>query len=411
MDVAKLISQFATPTVLGQVAGALGISDSAAGKALAAAVPGVLAALLGVASKPQGAANLAASAKWLDTGAEGMLGRLGQDPGAVSGLGQNLLSSVLGGGTVGTLAEKLQSYAGLPAGTADKLLGLAGAGTLGAIGQEARDRGLDAAGIARMLEEQQPAIAGAVPADFAAALKGTGLAGLIASAARPAAAKPAPAPAPEPKPAAAPPRPAPQPAAAAPRPAPAAPPEPKRSGWTRWILILIALLVLWWLLSRMFGGEPEPVVEAPAPAPEATAPATTAEPAEPAEPEPAATPAPPADTAAAPENPLVVGGVDIGAQVTATLDTLRGTFSGITDAATAQAALPDLTAARDTLSGLETQINALPAEGKSALQSLVASALPAIEASANGLLANSAVAGVVKPVVDDIIARLKAYAA
>ena len=189
MDVAKLISQFATPTVLGQVAGALGISDSAAGKALAAAVPGVLAALLGVASKPQGAANLAASAKWLDTGAEGMLGRLGQDPGAVSGLGQNLLSSVLGGGTVGTLAEKLQSYAGLPAGTADKLLGLAGAGTLGAIGQEARDRGLDAAGIARMLEEQQPAIAGAVPADFAAALKGTGLAGLIASAARPAAAK------------------------------------------------------------------------------------------------------------------------------------------------------------------------------------------------------------------------------
>ena len=329
MDVAKLVSQFATPTVLGQVAGALGISDSAAGKALAAAVPGVLAALLGVASKPQGAANLAASAKWLDTGADGMLGRLGQDPGAVAGLGQNLLSSVLGVGTAGTLAEKLESYAGLPAGAADKLLGLAGAGAVGAIGQEARDRGLDAAGIARMLEEQQPAIAAAVPADFAAALKGTGLAGLIASVARPAAAQPAPAPAP--KPAAAPPRPAP-PAAAAPRPAPAAPPAPKRSGWTRWILILIALLILWWLLSRMFGGEPEPVVEAPAPAPEATAPATTAEPAEPeptptpeatapattaepaepeptptpeatppattaepAEPEPAATPAPPAD--------------------------------------------------------------------------------------------------------------------
>ena len=76
--------------------------------------------------REQGAANLAASAKWLDTGADAMLGRLGQDPGAVSGLGQNLLSSVLGGGTVGTLAEKLQSYAGLPAGTADKLLGLAG---------------------------------------------------------------------------------------------------------------------------------------------------------------------------------------------------------------------------------------------------------------------------------------------
>jgi hypothetical protein len=188
MDVAKLLSQFATPNVSSQIAGALGISDTAAGKALAAAVPGVLAALLGVASRPQGAANLAATAKWLDGGADGIAGRLAQDPGAVAGLGQNLLTSVLGVGTAGALADRLQSYADLPPGAADRLLGVAGAGAIGAIGQEARDRGLDGAGVARMLEEQKAAIGGAVPGDFAAALKDTGLAGLFAGATRPAAA-------------------------------------------------------------------------------------------------------------------------------------------------------------------------------------------------------------------------------
>jgi len=268
MDVGKLVSQFGTPAALGQIAGALGISESTAAKAVGAAMPGVFAGLIGVASKPQGAGNLAAAAKWLDTGPDGVLGRLGQDPGALAGLGQNLLTSVLGVGTTGALADKLQSYAGLPAGTADKLLGLAGAGALGAIGQEARDRGLDAAGIAGMLEEQKEALAGAVPADFTAALKDAGLFAPIADAPRaappaaeaaPAEAAPRPAPAPQPEP-------TPRPAPATPRPAPPPAPEPRRPGWTRWLILAIVLVLLVWLLPRMFGGEPEPAPEA---APEA----------------------------------------------------------------------------------------------------------------------------------------------
>ena len=178
--------------------------------------------------------------------------------------------------------------------------------------------------------------------------------------------------------------------------------------------------LLFWLLSQWLAPEQEPVVETPAPeatAPatvttEPAAPATTVEPAAPATaPEPTAAPAAPAETAAVPDNPLLVGGVDLGAQVSGALDQITGAFAGITDAASAQAALPDLTAARDTLAGLEPQVTALPEAGKSALKSLIATELPAIETSANSLLANTAVAGTVKPVVDDIIARLKAYSA
>ena len=80
-------------------------------------------------------------------------------------------------------------------------------------------------------------------------------------------------------------------------------------------------------------------------------------------------------------------------------------------AASAEAALPGLTEARDTLTGLDATVSALPAEGKTALQALVSAALPALQTSADTLLADSAVAGVVKPVVDEILAKLRAFAA
>ena len=41
----------------------------------------------------------------------------------------------------------------------------------------------------------------------------------------------------------------------------------------------------------------------------------------------------------------------------------------------------------------------------------MAGALPTIQSSADKLLADSAIAGVVKPVVDEILAKLKAFAA
>ncbi len=409
MDIIKTVSQFATPAVLEQVGKALGLSPGVMQKGLGAAIPGVLASLLGASSRPGTADALGAA-----LGQAGGLGDLlGSDPAAAATKGTGFLSSLLGGDGAGKLADALGGYAGLPKAGAGSLLGLAGSMALGALGKQASEKGLDAQGVLGFLSGHKDEIAGALPADFAKALSGTGLiAGLApaAAAVAPAAAAPKPAPA----------------AAKPVRTPPPPPPPARKSGWTKWLLWLIALAVIVWILMRFMGPAEEPVVEAPPPAepaPTAAAPEPAPAPADtaaapeapaPAPAEPAAAPEAPADTAAAPAapaDPLVVGGVDVGAGVSGALDRISSAFSGITDTASAEAALPQLTEARDTLNGLETTVSALPAEGKSALQQMVSAALPTIESSANTLLADSAVAGVVKPVVDDIIAKLKAFSA
>ena len=85
-----------------------------------------------------------------------------------------------------------------------------------------------------------------------------------------------------------------------------------------------------------------------------------------------------------PANPLVVGGVDIGATVSTALAGITSTFTGITDPASAQAALPKLTEARDALAGLEGTVSGLPEAGHTALQQMVKAALPAIQTGPSG---------------------------
>ena len=72
---------------------------------------------------------------------------------------------------------------------------------------------------------------------------------------------------------------------------------------------------------------------------------------------------------------------------------------------------PRLTEAQSALDGIDATVTALPAEGKSALKALVAGALPAVQSAADKLLADSTIGPVVKPVLDPVLAKLKAYAA
>ena len=53
----------------------------------------------------------------------------------------------------------------------------------------------------------------------------------------------------------------------------------------------------------------------------------------------------------------------------------------------------------------------LPAEGRTALKDMVAAALPAIRTGAERLKTDGPIAAVVGPVVDDILAKLTAFAA
>lgn len=388
MNITQMVTGFATPVIASKISGALGVPEGMVRKVIAVAAPVLLGAIMKRSAAPDGPEALGSALSsvgsdpldslrgLLDSGDAADVAKAGSS-------GADLLTSLLGGGTAGTLASKLAGHAGIDAGKAGPLLGLAGTMALGGLKKTAVDQGMDAAGIVKMLQSQKNEIAAAIPADLAAELKGTDILGsdlLAAAGPAPAAAKPAAA-----KPAARPPA-----------------PTPKRGGMSRWIIGLIVLALLVWLLTRMFGGPAEePVVEEVAPAPEATEPVA----------EPVEEVAEPVEEAAAPaEDPLVVDGVDIGSSLQGVFDSVGGALAGVTDAASAEAAVDTLNEADAELGTIQTAAANLPAEGTSALQAMIAGALPALQSTIESLLADSAIAPVVQPALDGIMAKLNALA-
>ena len=73
----------------------------------------------------------------------------------------------------------------------------------------------------------------------------------------------------------------------------------------------------------------------------------------------------------------------------------------MTDAASAEAALPTLTAVRDELAGLETTVLGAPGGRQVRTAELVSAALPTLRETSDRLIGDTAVAGVIKPVLDD----------
>jgi hypothetical protein len=103
---------------------------------------------------------------------------------------------------------------------------------------------------------------------------------------------------------------------------------------------------------------------------------------------------------------LTVGNVDLGGQVTSTLDSLKTSLQGITDTASAQAALPklqDAAAQLDKVGGLAPQLSA---GAKSAFAALVAAAMPVLNDLFDKVLAKPGVATIAKPAIDGLRAKL-----
>lgn len=363
MNLMSVLMKFATPAMAAKVAGMLGVSSGVAQKLIAAAVPMVMSAILGASKKPAGAEAFGTAFGKLGSNPLEALGEtLASDPARAASTGGDLLSGILAGGTIGTMASKLAGYGGVDEDKASSLLGLAGSLAMGGIGKAAQEQNLDAAGALRMLENQKGDIAAALPADFAKMLEGTGLLDGLGAAA-PAATKPAA-------------------AAAASRVTPTPPPA-KKSGWMRWVWVALALALLAWLLPRFFGGEPEvvevPVVETPV----VEAPAAV-------------------ETAA---------DVDYVGTIGDALTRLAGTLTGVTDAASAESALPTLEEVNAALATAEGAAESMSAESRTAIQAAVAAALPTITEQADRILAESGLSSVLKPVVDGILEKLQAFAA
>ena len=175
--VSQIIESTLGPTIVSRIASSLGLDQSSTQKAINAAMPGLLAALIAMVSKPQGASKLA------DVVAKQPAGVLSSLADVIGGAGQkafidkgsNTLSSLLGGPIVSSLASGLGRYAGIGEGGSKSLLGLLGPAALGVLGHAQRERGLDASGLASLLTSQKDEVVAAMPSGFSKYLSEAGI--------------------------------------------------------------------------------------------------------------------------------------------------------------------------------------------------------------------------------------------
>jgi Bacterial protein of unknown function (DUF937) len=145
---------------INKIAAMLGLNPDQAGKAIASAVPAILASLAGATKKPGGADALANALSGQDKGLlDNLGGFLGSGDSAAKG--GSLLSGLLGGDGLGQLGSVISKFTGVGSESSGKLLGLLGPVVLGAIGKSAPSG--DAAGISNFLASQSKNIASSVP--------------------------------------------------------------------------------------------------------------------------------------------------------------------------------------------------------------------------------------------------------
>ncbi len=384
------ISQVLSPELLTRIATALGLDKFLVEKAVSAGVPALFAAFSSRAATRDGADSLnraiADQQPGLLTNIANMIGGANQSTLVDSGI--NSLSSLLGGPTTNALSSAVGKFAGIGGGGAKSLMGLLAPVAMGVLGQQQRSSGRS---VSDILASQKDNIARAMPKGFADYLSGTGLLDDVASA-----------------------------SGAAPRAAVYDAPPPKQwakpastAGGPSWALPALALAALgalaWYLLS---GPTHTKVAEtAPPPAPAESAPAPKVSESSPIE--TGAIKQVTLDPAAAFQNlnGVKVGDVDLGAQLTTAISSLRSSLEGIKDEATAQAAVPAIATSKDEINRVTGLISQLSPEMRKSLAGAVASVKPALEQMFSKALAIPGVGTVIKPAVDSVRAELDTLAA
>ena len=169
MNLVDLIAgQLSSGDVLGKLGGLIGANEAQTKTATSAAVPALLNVFSKLASTNSGADQLAKAMGGLDLG---MLGNLagalgGSQASGIGSLGGNLLGSLLGGGNnLSSLVGALASFAGMQPGIMKTLLTYLAPMVLGMVAKQFTGRP-DAAGISRLFSEQSANIRGAMPKGF-----------------------------------------------------------------------------------------------------------------------------------------------------------------------------------------------------------------------------------------------------
>ena len=176
-NLVSVVMQFLTPDMIAKIASALGLDRSVAQKAIAGAVPALLASLADLASAPNGARQLGNALAQQQAGSlesiKSIIGGSGQN--TLAEAGSSVLSGLFGGGTLDTMAQSIGKFAGLDGASSKSLLGMLAPVVLGTLGQQQRSAGLDAGGLASLLGAQKDQIAAAIPSGLADQLSAAGL--------------------------------------------------------------------------------------------------------------------------------------------------------------------------------------------------------------------------------------------
>jgi hypothetical protein len=285
-----------------------------------------------------------------------------------------MLSGLFGGGTLDTMAQTIGKFAGIGEGTSKSMLSMLGPVVLDALGQQQRSTGLDPSGLVSLLTSQKDQIAAAMPSGLAGQLSAAGLidgatgglrSGAAAASGRVAEASE-------------------RTAYQAGQAASAAARSTAVSQWPYW---LVAAAVLGGLAWFAFGRSGEDTVAQVSP-PSTTRTTTETVGLAPAE--------------------LTVGGMNLANQINSSVGSIRTVLPGITDAASAEAALPKLKEATAQLNEVSSRATQLSPEGKSTLVKLIVVATPTINQMCDKVLATPGAGDVAKPAIDELRGKLDA---
>jgi hypothetical protein len=369
VNLVTLVSQLLTPDMIGTIARTLGLDRTAVGKAVGAAIPGIIGGLTNVAATPDGSRRVFDAVNSQPVGTIEGFADILTGPGKDSLIrdGSGMMSSVLGGTAVSGLTTALGRYAGLGQGSAASLLGLLGPVVVSVLARQKATTGLDMNGLSQLLTAQKSNVAAAMPTSFADSL---GMAGSPAFAGMSTGSSGA-----ETM------RSAQSQAAQAARTAQASVSQAvseAKTGlptWAIWALpILLVLAIGWWLLSRNTADDMR-------------------------------------STSSQVTQGMMVGSVDVGSALQVSLGNLRSSLQGISDPASAEAALPRLRETNTELDRLNTLSSQLPPAAKTTLAALVRAARPNFDALADKITAMQGVAPIIKPEIDRIRARMDTLAA
>ena len=357
----SVISQALSAGITTRIASALGLSESQVRKAVDAAVPALLGALISLVSKPQGAAKLhdfvAKQEPGMLSNLVNVVGETGQK--AFIDKGTSALNSLLGEDTALALGGALAQYSGIGESNSKSLLGFLAPAVLGVLGKEQRDLGLDTSGLARLLTSQKETVVAALPPGFSKYFGAIGVLDDVTTATGPGSRD------------------------GVSRGYPARQPP---SVWP-WLIGAVAVFAIGALASHFLSGRHGQVAE------------TTQK-----------VEAPYAGLLAKLRG-VKAGDANVGELATSAVNDLYASLSGIKDAATAQTALSGLNKASSEFDQLTGLLGQLPPDAHKLLTDTIASIRPNITALMDKVLAIPGVASIVKPAIDAINVKLDALVA